>query len=219
MIKAVVFDMDGLLFDTEKLYHRFWLEAAAHYGYPMKDEHAKMMVSLAAEVAAPLLQKEVCADFDYYKVRDYRRKIMKEYTDTHGVEEKKGLEPLLEFLHKNHIRTAIASSSGVERIKRYLEGANRLADFEVIISSSMVAYGKPEPDIYLEAARRLGLSPGECVALEDSPNGIMAASRAGYCPIMVPDMIQPNEEVRKILYACVPDLEAVIPVLKELLPV
>ena len=61
MIKAVVFDMDGLLFDTEKLYHRFWLEAAAHYGYLMKDEHARMIVSLAAEVASPLLQKEVCA--------------------------------------------------------------------------------------------------------------------------------------------------------------
>ena len=144
---------------------------------------------------------------------------MKEYTDAHGVEEKKGLEPLLEFLHKNHIRTAIATASGEERVKRYLTDAGRLDDFEQIVCSSMVACGKPEPDIYLEAARRLELSPDECVALEDSPNGILSASRAGYCPIMVPDMVQPNEEIRKLLYACVPDLEAVIPVLKELLSV
>lgn len=206
--------MDGLLIDTEKLYHRFWLEAAHQLGYPMKDEHAKAIRALAAEFAAPLLRKEVCPDFDYDKVRALRRKLMKEYTDENGVEEKKGLGELLTYLHEHHIKTAIATASGIERTTRYLTFLNRQNDFDKIVCASMVKRGKPEPDIYLEAARQLGVSPEECVALEDSPNGLMAAKRAGCCPIMVPDLTQPDEEIRKIIYACVPDLAAVIPILE-----
>lgn len=217
MIQAVVFDMDGLLFDTEKLYYRFWLEAAAHYGYPMKDEHAKAIRSLAAEFAAPFLQKEVCPDFDYDKVRTYRRKIMKAYTDEHGIEEKKGLDALLQFLHEKKIKTAIATASGLERTKRYLSAVNRLEAFDQIVCASMVPHGKPEPDIYLEAARQLGLQPNECIAMEDSPNGILSASRAGFYPIMVPDLTQPDEETEKLLYACVADLSQAIPVIEKLI--
>ena len=93
MLQGVVFDLDGTLLDTEKLYRRFWVEAARQMGYPMEDRHALMVRSMAAERAEPLLRREVCKDFDYHAVRALRRQIMEAYIDENGVEAKAGLLP------------------------------------------------------------------------------------------------------------------------------
>ena len=95
MLQGVVFDLDGTLLDTEKLYRRFWVEAARQMGYPMEDRHALMVRSMAAERAEPLLRREVCEDFDYHAVRALRRQIMEAYIDENGVEAKAGLLPML----------------------------------------------------------------------------------------------------------------------------
>lgn len=216
MIKAVIFDMDGLMIDTEKLLQKYWLVAAHTYGYAMEKQHVLGIRSLAAKYAAPKLQAELGADFDYDKVRSLRIKLMNEHIDTYGVEEKPGLGELLAYLKQNAYLTAVATATDWERTKRYLGSIGRLSYFDEIVCAPMVANGKPAPDIYLEAARRLNVEPSQCMALEDSPNGILAAYRAGMYPVMVPDLSEPDEDTKKLLYRCVGDLSQVIDLIKNI---
>ena len=215
MIKAVIFDMDGLMIDTEKLLLRYWLEAAHHYGYAMRQEHALGIRSLAAKYAIPKLKSQLGEDFDYPKVRALRMKLMNEHIETYGLEEKPGLGLLLEYLKEHHYKTAVATATDLERTKRYLGSLDRLTYFDQIVCAPMVENGKPAPDIYLEAAARLETDPCQCMALEDSPNGIMAAYRAGMRAVMVPDLSGPDADTEKLLYRCVKDLSEVISVLEE----
>ena len=216
MVKGVIFDMDGLMIDTEKLLQKYWLVAAHTYGYAMEKQHVLGIRSLAAKYAAPKLQAELGADFDYEKVRSLRIKLMNEHIDAYGVEEKPGLGELLAYLKQNAYLTAVATATDWERTKRYLGSIGRLSYFDEIVCAPMVANGKPAPDIYLEAARRLNVEPSQCMALEDSPNGILAAYRAGMYPVMVPDLSEPDEDTKKLLYRCVGDLLQVIDLLKNI---
>ena len=109
----------------------------------------------------------------------------------------------------------MATATDLERTTRYLTSLDRLRYFDQIVCVSMVENGKPAPDIYLEAAARLRVDPSVCLALEDSPNGILAACRAGMYPVMVPDLSQPDEETAKRLYRCVESLSDVIPLLEN----
>ncbi len=215
MIKAVIFDMDGLMIDTERLLVKYWLEAAHYYGYPMKREHILGIRSLAAKHAIPKLQAEIGDDFDYYKVRMLRLKLMNEHIEQYGVDEKPGLGELLDYLKEHQYLTAVATATDPERTQRYLGSLDRLRYFDQIVCASMVENGKPAPDIYIEAAARLQVSPAECMALEDSPNGILSAFRAGMKPVFVPDLTGPDEDTRKLLYGCVDHLSKVIELLEE----
>ena len=109
MLRAVIFDMDGLLVDTEKLLQRFWVEAAQFYGYPMKSEHVLQIRSLSASLAAPLLQKIVCEDFDYKKVRLKRLELMNAYIAENGIEKKKGIDNLLDYLDTTPLKKAVCT--------------------------------------------------------------------------------------------------------------
>lgn len=215
MIKAVIFDMDGLMIDTEKLLMRYWLEAAHQLGYDMQREHVLGIRSLAAKYAIPKLQAQLGEDFDYYKVRALRMELMNEHIRTYGVEEKPGLGELLNYLKEHSYRIAVATATDPERTRWYLGSLNRLEYFDKIVCTRMVENGKPEPDVYLEATRQLEMEPEYCMALEDSPNGILSAYRAGMYPVMVPDLTQPDEETSRILYRCVDNLAQVIDVLEE----
>ena len=214
-IRAVIFDMDGLMLDTEKLLLQYWLEAAHELGYPMKKEHVLGIRSLAREFAIPKLKKEICEAFDYHAVRNLRMKLMNEHIEKHGVEEKPGLGELLNYLKNNDYKIAVATATDQERTKWYLNMVHKYEYFDKIVSAVNVAHGKPAPDIYLEAASQIAEHPENCMALEDSPNGIMSAYRAGMYPVMIPDLSQPDEETRKLLHACVPTLADVIGLLEK----
>lgn len=213
MIKAVIFDMDGLMIDTERLLVRYWLEAAQYYGYDLKREQILAIRSLAAKYAIPKLQAEAGDDFDYYKVRTLRIQLMNHHIEKYGLEEKQGLGELLDYLKEHHYLTAVATATDPERTRRYLGSLDRLKYFDQIVCASMVENGKPAPDIYLEAAARLGVRPDECMALEDSPNGILSAYRAGMLPVMIPDLSQPDQDTEKLLYGCEENLAKVISLL------
>lgn len=215
MIKAVIFDMDGLMIDTEKLLVKYWLEAASYYGYNLNREQILGIRSLAAKYAIPKLQAEIGEDFDYYSVRTLRIQLMNQHIEKYGLDEKPGLGELLDYLKEHNYPIAVATATDLERTKRYLGSLDRLKYFDQIVCASMVANGKPAPDIYLEAAVRLNVSPEDCMALEDSPNGIMSAYCAGMRPVMVPDLSEPDEDTRKLLYRCVGDLTEVISLLEE----
>ena len=115
MIKGVIFDMDGLMLDTEKLLLRFWCEAARESGYPMEKEHVLSIRSLAAKYAIPKLKGYFGEDFDYQKVRSRRMELMNNYIEEHGIEKKKGLDELLAFLKENHYKIAVATATDLTR--------------------------------------------------------------------------------------------------------
>ncbi|MFR6026435.1 MAG: HAD family hydrolase [Christensenellales bacterium] len=163
MIRGVVFDLDGTLLDTEKLYRRFWVEAARRMGYPMEDRHALMIRSMAADMAEPLLKREVCPAFDYHAVRALRRQIMEDYIDENGVEPKPGLLPMILDLQRMHMRVALATATPEVRARKYLRMVGVEDAFDAVACAEMVAHGKPAPDVYLLAAQKLNLPPA-CLA-------------------------------------------------------
>ena len=214
MIQGVIFDMDGLMLDTEKLLVRFWCEAAKEFGYPMEEKHVLSIRSLAAKYAIPKLKGYFGEDFDYSKVRNRRLQLMNDFIDKHGIEKKKGVEELLKFLKENEYKIAVATATDLERTKRYLKRVGLLEYFDKIVCASMVENGKPEPDIYIKAAQELDLPTECCMALEDSPNGILSAYQAGCIPVMVPDLDKPKEDIREILFLEKEDLLQVMEFLK-----
>lgn len=205
-IKGVLFDMDGIVLDTEKLYTRFWVEAAQSLGYPMTHEMALGMRSLSRQAGERQLKSYLGEQVDYHEVRETRIKMMSAFIEENGVEIKPGIHELLFFLKKNGIKTSIATSSPLDRTKKYLSQVGLVEEFDELVSGHMVEHGKPEPDIYLYAASNLGLKPEECLVLEDSPTGILAAYRAGCVPVMIPDQDAPDEDVKSRVYAVVENL-------------
>jgi len=206
MIKAVIFDLDGTLIDTERYYRIYWPKALAHFGYHLTDEQALALRSLGRPFAPKQFKEWFGEDFDYIKVRDYRKEIMEEVLDRDGIKRKPGAEECLLYLKEQGITAAIATASDLVRTEKYLAKVELRAYFDKLISATQVAEGKPSPDIYLFACKELGLKPSECVAVEDSPNGVLSAYRAGLKVIMVPDQTKPDAELSKYLYACVDSL-------------
>lgn len=215
MIKGAIFDMDGLMIDTEKLLVKYWCEAANEYGFPMQREHALTLRSLARKFAIPYLQGIFGESFDYQTVRNRRMELMKAYIDEHGIEKKKGLDELLIYLKSSGYKIALATATDINRAGEYLNKIGVYNYFDKIVCASMVESGKPSPDIYLKAAESLALAPQECIALEDSPNGITSAFRAGCKTIMIPDLTQPDKKLSEMLFAKCESLDKVIDVLKS----
>lgn len=195
MIKAVIFDMDGLILDTEKLLIRFWIQAANEAGFPMTREQALGIRSMHRKFAIPHLKNIFGDEFDYVKIRSRRMELMKEWLSYHKLEMKPGVTELLNYLNKRGILAAICTATDYERTKDYLTRVGIFNRFDKIICATMVEFGKPRPDIYLYAAEQLGLAPSECMALEDSPNGVKSAAAAGCVTVMVPDLTEPDGEL------------------------
>ena len=208
MIQAVIFDMDGTLIDTEKYYRRFWPMALAEFGYRMTDEQALTMRSLGRPFAPRQLKGWFGEDFDYIAVRDRRKELMEETIDREGIERKPGVLELLKRLKQEGMTTAIATATDLERTGKYLKMTGLEGYFDRLISATQVKEGKPSPDIYLYACEQLGVSPEDCIAVEDSPNGVLSAYRAGCKVVMVPDQTEPDEELSRLLYAKVTRIDS-----------
>lgn len=206
MICAVIFDMDGVLIDTEKHYNAAWCQAATEAGFPFTREHALLLRSCEAKEGEKLMQGIFGPSFDYYAIRERRRELVRERLAQYGLEKKPGVEETLRFLRAKGIKTAVATATALDITKSHLTTIGVCDLFDSIVSAKNVAHGKPEPDVYLYACEQIGERPQDCMAVEDSPNGILAAYRAGLRTVMVPDLTQPDEELTKYLYACVNSL-------------
>lgn len=215
MIKAVIFDMDGLILDTEKHLVKYWCQAANEAGFPMQREHALNIRSLARKFAIPYLQGEFGESFDYVKIRSRRMELMAQELSRTGLELKAGVKELLAYLKEKGIPAAVATATDFERTKDYLTRVGIFDSFDRIVCATMVESGKPKPDIYIYAAQQLGLPPEECMALEDSPNGVRSAAAAGCVTVMVPDLTQPDEELNRLIFAKADSLSDVAEIIES----
>lgn len=199
IIKGAVFDMDGLMIDTEKLYLKYWKQAAADFGYAMEDKHVFAIRSLARKFSVPMLKGFFGEDFPTEEVRARRTELISAHIAEHGIDLKKGLLDLLKYLKKRDIRIAVATATPRERTMTYLNKINILDRIDAVVCGDMVTTGKPDPEIYLTAAKTLDLQPCQCAAFEDSPNGIKSAYSAGCHAIMIPDLTPPDDEILPML--------------------
>ena len=200
-IRGILFDMDGLVLDSEALYTRFWREAANALGFPMTVEQSWGMRSLGKKLGQPYLESLFGPDVDYTTLHLKRIELMDAFIEEQGVEPKPGIFELLDHLDARGIPAAICSSSPADRIRSHLSSLGLYHRFSAICSGYDVPWGKPAPDIYLHGAASLGLPAENCLALEDAPLGIESAFRAGCLPVMIPDQDQPEEKTTAMLYA------------------
>jgi HAD superfamily hydrolase (TIGR01509 family) len=185
-VAAVVFDMDGLMVDTEPLYQRAWQQAASELGYELGDELYAQFVGRPTDACETLLVAALDRLFPLDQFRERWPILWRREVNDVGVQPKPGLWDLLAYIDAQRLPAAVATSSEAEYADMTLRQAGLAHRFAVIVTGDQVRRGKPEPDIYLEAARRLGVSPTDCVALEDSEAGIRAVQRAGMIGLLVP---------------------------------
>ena len=195
---TVFFAMDGPLIDTEKYYNFCWYEAITKFGYAITREEALALRSLGRPHVYRFFEEKYGKGFPYDEVRAYRKQLMEEMIRHDGIDVKPGAKELLSWLTSHHIRCMIATATDLERTKRYLEQTGLASYFDELISAVMVKQGKPSPDIYLFACERAGRAPEDCIAIEDSPNGVQSAAAAGCHVFMVPDLSEPDDETRAL---------------------
>lgn len=200
-IKGAIFDMDGVLLNSEILYQRFWLEALHYFNYPATESHVLALRSLTGKKAEEKLKSFFGESFDYPTVKAKRIELMDNFVNEKGVEMKKGADILLPYLKEKGIKIALATSSPLERAKDHLSRVNLFQYFDTCVCGPMVKNSKPAPDIYLLASEKLGLKPNECIAVEDSPNGALSAINANCKTIVVPDLTPCDESIKPKLFA------------------
>ena len=215
-IRGVIFDMDGVILDTEKLYTRFWREASGFYGFPMSLEQALGMRSLGPEDGKARILSYFGPGADYRAIRDKRVELMADFIEQEGILPKPGVRELMAYLKGKGIKTAIATSSPAHRARKHLASVGFDVLFDQICSGHEVANPKPAPDLYIHAAEKLGLAPEECLAVEDSPTGLRSAHDAGCHAVMIPDMDQPDGVTLSLLFALGERLTDIIGILEDI---
>lgn len=207
MIKAVIFDMDGLMFDTERLWDTLWEPTCQALGLEMPKDLEAFFTG-GRGLAGVKLNEHIQKFFPQADPQVIVEKIweLAEQRFAQGVPCKPGLAELLETLEEKKLPRIVASSSPRALILKNLETTGMARYFDQVVCGADVRHSKPAPDIFLEAARRLGVDIRDCLVLEDSFNGVRAGHAAGAVTVMVPDIAQPNEEIRALYNRCCKDL-------------
>lgn len=194
MIKAILFDMDGTLFDTERLYYRCWKKVAEENGYEIPDELLNKMRGASLKEGSRHFNEYYNYERDYFEERAKRQLYVIEEIDKNGVPFMKGLTELFDFLKERGIKIALATSTVKEMAMKYVEISGLGNYFDAIVTGDMIEHGKPEPDIFLLAAEKLGEDIKECAVAEDSLNGIIAGRRSGARVFFIPDLSPVTDE-------------------------
>ena len=213
-LDAVIFDMDGLLLDTERLFGASLLAAGGALGLPVDEAAVHSLVGIHREGCEVLLRERYGPDFplDAFYAESERRFAE---SCTAGVPLRPGVVRLLDRLRDAAIPCAVATSTRDPRATEHLRDAGLLGYFATVVTRSDVTCPKPDPEPYLLAAERLGVRPAHCVALEDSHNGVRAAAAAGMATIMIPDLLPPTAETHGLVRATLASLDEVVELLVD----
>ena len=198
-LQAVIFDMDGLMFDSERLWKTFWEPALAKFGREVPEGLPQAACGTTGDFAIAAISKYCGPDIDAKAVFEEFYRIAGERF-ANGVPKKPGLDELLAYLKGEGIPMAVASSSPIAMIENNLRAAGVQGYFDHVVSGQFVEHSKPAPDIFLEAARRLGGDPAKTLVLEDSFAGVRAGHAGGFVTVMVPDQMQPTDEIGNLAH-------------------
>lgn len=214
MVNGVIFDMDGLMFDTEPLWKACWAPALAQFGLEELPGLADAARGVAAPQTVPIIERLYGPAVDAAAVRrEFDRLAAERFA--RGVPKKPGLDGLLAYLDERGIPRAVASSSPRAMVEGNLTNARLAGTFDAVVAGGEVTRSKPDPDIFLEAARRLGCDPATTLVLEDSFAGVRAGVAGGFVTVMVPDLMQPTNELRSLCRAVCASLDEVCALLRE----
>lgn len=197
-MKAVVFDMDGVLFDTEKLCMDSWCQVAESQGIPDMETVFPLCIGTNAVDTYRIIKEHYGEDFDYEGFRKQASGEFWRYIGENGLPVKPGVRELLTYVRDAGMRIGLASSTARNSVEDHLERAGIREYFQVLVTGDMIVHSKPAPEIYLLACEKLGVKPQEAYAIEDSYNGIRSAFEAGMKPLMVPDLIPPDREMEQL---------------------
>ena len=208
---SVIFDMDGLMFDTERIAQIAWQRAAIEYGYQVSEDVYLGVIGKARDDVDMYLRHALGDEFPFEQVYPLKQRYLHGDIKENGLPLKPGLLELLDVLEARAIPMAVASSSPCETVLFNLNRAGlQLERYRAVVGGDEVEQGKPAPDIFLAAAKKLRVSPDMCMVLEDSSAGIRAAYVAGMIPVMIPDLIRPTKEIAEMAYRILPSLYDVL---------
>ena len=204
---AAIFDMDGLLIDSERAIARAWIEGAAALGFPLVLDDFKRVIGRAAQQGNAILDDLLGGEAARRATAAKAQALLPHAGGAPVFPLKPGALPLLQALQAAGIPCAVASSSHVDEIRHRLAHVGVLPLFQAIAGGNEVVHGKPDPALYLLAASRLGVAPQDCIAFEDSENGARAAQAAGIRVVIVPDLVTPSDEVAARAHGVIGSLE------------
>lgn len=198
-MKCVIFDMDGVIFDSESLWKKATKDAGEYFKINISEEFRQSCCGKSEEESSKMFSKQFFP-LDGKKIRNWIGKRVKEYVDNDGVPLKSGFSELIDYLKSKGVKIALATGASIGEVESYFKYANidYKNIFSVVTVGNEVSSSKPSPDIYLKTCKKLKLNPKECYVIEDSSNGIFAAYNAGCKPIMAIDIIKPSVEIKKM---------------------
>ena len=196
-IKAVLFDMDGVIFDTEREYLKEWNKIFEKYGYEMKKEIYVSVMGRGRKKVKEIFKENFGDDLPIEEMYIEKDKMLKEAIENNEVPLKQGALELLEFLKKNEYKTALATSAKKDRVKSQVTHAKINNLFDAIVCADDIVNSKPDPEIFLKAAEKVNIKPENCIVIEDSEAGIRAAFNAGMIAFHVKDLKEADESIIK----------------------
>ena len=209
MFQAVIFDMDGLMFDTERLAKQAWEQVGLRYGIKIGEDILTRIRGATLESSETVFHDVFGPRFPFREARAAKQDLLDSYIEQTGLPVKPGLTELLARLNREKLKTSVASSSPEATVERYLKKSQLKDCFDCVVSAEQVKQSKPAPDIFLTAARLLGVFPSACLVLEDSANGLYAAKSAGMAAVCIPDITLPEECALRSAAAVLPSLSEV----------
>jgi len=209
-VKCLIFDMDGLMFDSEVIAEMAYKKAVKKFGYDISNEIYYQLLGRNKTDAYMIIKEHMGEEYPAHEIHKLAHEFKYAHIQEHGLPMKKGLMELLEFVKQKGILMAVASSSDKSIIEWYLKLGGIEKYFDYIISGEQVVHSKPNPEIFLRVCRELGVTPEEALVLEDSKSGIMAAVNGNIPVICIPDILDHEDEITKLTYKTLPDLTAVM---------
>lgn len=216
MVSGIIFDMDGILIDSERQSNEGWLWAAGQLGVDMPMWLIDSFKGAPAELCCKFFDDYYKGVIDYWEAKELRTRHVYKIRETEGIPVKKGVKDIFEYIRNNGLKCAVATSTRRESAEKTLHEIGVWDYLDAVVYGDEVEHGKPEPDIFLRAAKAIGVNPSEAVVVEDSINGIKAGYAADMRVVHIPDTIAIGDDIRKLTYMVCGDLNGLIDVVESI---